>query len=49
MINQHVFDLPSLLHFQINSHLYDFRLKDTMKESIICMIMKRLYKLKQLI
>ena len=33
-----------LLDFQINSHLYDFRLKDTMKESIICMIMKRLYK-----
>ena len=32
-----------LLDFQINSHLYDFRLKDTMKESIICMIMKRLY------
>ena len=27
-----------LLDFRINSHLYDLRLKDTMKESIICMM-----------
>ena len=32
-----------LLDFQINSHLYDFRLKDTMKKSIIFMIMRMLY------
>ena len=31
-----------VLDFQINSHFYDFRLKDAMEQSIICMIMERL-------